>query len=209
LLSALLSTLLISGCSRAPHHPGWVIRSAVELLGPPPPGGYRLLFPYIVGDLYGSPNTGGFVEPVSHGPGSFVLDLNRTQDMLERELAATDFSLGFLHITPAQARIARLTPLALQRDGIDAVGTVQWLDARTQSPLMLVYVDRPARIEGSFSRAGEEVRYDIRASGRGYVWVGSRRAGEHQTVYTAVSPPARLILRISTAGPRAQRGAKK
>jgi hypothetical protein len=77
---------------------------------------------------------------------------------------------------------------------------VQWLDAPTQSPLMLVYVDRPARIDGSFTRAGETIRYDIRASGPGYLWIGSRRAGEHEMLYTAVAPPARLVLRISSAG---------
>lgn len=190
--------LLLAGCSRSPHHPGWVIRSAIEIVGPPPPGGYRLVFPYIVGDLYGSPNTGAFVGPVSRTAGSFVLDLNRTQEVLERELEATDFSLGFLHVVPAATRIARLTPVALEREGIDAVGTVQWLDALTGMPLMLVYVDRPARIEGSSSGGGETLRYDIRASMPGYVWIGSLKAGEHETLYTAVPPPSRLILTINT-----------
>jgi hypothetical protein len=194
----LLSALLLSACSGAPHQPGWVIRSRIELAGPPPPGGYRLIFPYIAGDLYGYPNTGAFVEPVSRGPGGFVLDLNRTHELLERELEPTDFSLRFLHIAPANARIARLTPMALERDGIDAVGTVQWLDARTRGPLMLVYVDRPARIEGAFTRAGETIRYDIRAATPGYVWIGSVRSGGHATLYTAVPPPRRLILVIST-----------
>lgn len=191
--------LLLAGCSRAPHHPGWVIRSDIEIVGPPPVGGYRLVFPYIVGDLYGYPNTGDFVEPVSRTPGRFVLDLNRTQAILERELQATDFSLGFLHVVPAGTRIARLTPIALEREGIEAVGTVQWLDARTHRPLMLVYFDRPGRIEGSSSGGGETLRYDIRASLPGYVWIGSLRAGGHATLYTAVPPPGRLILTINTA----------
>jgi len=179
-----------------------VIHSQIALDGPPPPGGYRLLFPYIVGDLYGSPNTGDFVRPVSRTRDGFVLDLNRTHALLERELGPTDFSLRFLHITPAQARLARLTPIALQRDGIDAVGTVQWLDAQSRSPLMLVYVDRPARIEGSSSRAGETIRYDIRASKSGYVWIGGIRTGGHETLYTAVRPPRRVILNIGTADVR-------
>jgi len=194
--------LLLSACSRAPHHAGWVIHSRIDLVGPVPAGGYRLLFPYIVGDLYGSPNTGDFVAPVMRTPGSFVLDLNRTQELLERELAPTDFSLRFLQIIPADARIARLTPIALQRDGIDAVGPVQWLDAQSRRPLMLVFVDRPARIEGSVTRAGETSRYDIRAPGSGYVWIGSVPVGQHATLYTAVRPPRRLILTISTTGAR-------
>ncbi len=201
--------LLLSACSRAPHHPGWVIHSKIGLAGPPPPGGYRLLFPYIVGDLYGSPNTGDFVAPVTRARGSFVLDLNRTQEFLERELAPTNFSLRFLHIIPADTRIARLAPIALQRDGIDAVGTVQWLDAPSRRPLMLVFVDRPAQIEGSLTRAGETIRYDIRAPKSGYVWIGSVPLGQHATLYTAVSPPRRLILTISTTGARGRDESKQ
>jgi hypothetical protein len=191
---------LLFACSRVPHHPDWVIHSSIALVGPPPAGGYRLIFPYIVGDLYGPADTGDFVTPVSRTPGSLTLDLNRTQGALEHELAPTDFSLRFLHITPAKARIARLTPIALQRDGIDAVGSVEWLDARSRRPLMLVYVDRPAQLEGSMTRAGETIRYDIRVTKPGYVWIGSVQAGEHDTLYTAVPPPRRPILTISTAG---------
>jgi hypothetical protein len=186
-----------------------VIHFTVEIAGPPPPGGYRLVFPYIVGDLYGSPNTGAFVEPASRGPGSFVLDLNLTQEVLERELEPTDFTLGFLHVTPAQTRIARLTPIALERDGIDPVGTVQWLDERTGRPLMLVYVDRPARIAGSFTRAGKTIDYDIRARAPGYVWIGSVPAGEQEMLFRAVPAPRGLILRINPTASSRGNPAKK
>lgn len=185
-----------------------MIHATIEIVGPPP-GGYRLVFPYIAGDLYGSPNTGAFVEPASRGPGSFVLDLNRTQEVLERELEPTHFTLDFLHVTPAQTRIARLTPIALERDGIDPVGTVQWLDARTGRPLMLVYVDRPARIAGSFTRAGKMIGYDIRATAPGYVWIGSVPAGERETLFGAVPAPRQLVLRINTSGSGRGHQAKK
>jgi hypothetical protein len=188
----------LSGCARAPHHAGWVIHSALEVVGPPPAGGYRLAFPYIVGDFYGSPNTGDFVVPVSRTPGGFTLDLNRTQEALESELGPTDFTLRFLRITPAKARIARLTPIALQRVGIEPVGAVEWLDAQSHDALMLVYVDRPARIAGSITRAGETIRYDIRTAKPGYVWVGGIRAGDHDTLYAVVPPPQHLILTITT-----------
>lgn len=201
--AALLALLAAaSGCSRGPHHPGWVIHSALEVVGPAPPAGYRLVFPYIVGDFYGAPTTGDFVVPVSRTPGAFTLDLNRTQGALESELGPTDFSLRFLKITPAKARIARLAPAALQSNGIDPVGAVQWVDARSRRPLMLVYVDRPARIEGSLTRGGITVRYDIRAAGAGYVWIGGVQDGEHGTLYTVVPPPRHLILTIITRSPK-------
>ncbi|HEX8757551.1 MAG TPA: hypothetical protein VF745_14535 [Steroidobacteraceae bacterium] len=174
-----------------------MIRSAIEVVGPPPAGGYRLVFPYIVGDFYGSPNTGDFVAPVSRTPRAFTLDLNRTQRELQSELGPTDFSLRFLKIMPHDARLARLTPVALQPNGIEPVGPAEWLDASTRRPLMLVYVDRPARVAGSFSRGGETIRYDIRVAKAGYVWVGAIQAGRHDTLYTRVPPPRHLVLTIT------------
>lgn len=197
--AALLLALLLAlpGCSRGPHHPGWVIHSAIEVVGPLPAGGYRLVFPYIVGDFYGSPNTGDFVAPVSRTAGGFTLDLNRTQRQLQSELGPTDFSLRFLKIMPHDARLARLTPVALQPHGIEPVGPVEWLDASTRRPLMLVYIDRPARVAGSFSRGGQTIRYDIRVAKPGYVWVGPIKAGQHDTLYTVVPSPRHLVLTIT------------
>ena len=195
-LAAFLLTL--AACSRGPHHPDWVIHSAIEIVGPPPAGGYRLLVPYIVGDLYGSANTGSFVVPSSLSPGAFTLDLNRTQEALESELGPADFELRFLRIAPHDARFARLTPVALQRNGIESVGKVEWLDAGSHTPLMLVYIDRPARIEGSFNHGGAALRYDIRAAKAGYVWIGAIQAGGRDMLYTVVPPPQHLILTITT-----------
>jgi hypothetical protein len=188
----------LAACSRGPHHPDWVIHSSIEVVGPPPAGGYRLIFPYIVGDFYGSPNTGAFVVPVSRTSGGFTLDLNRTQEALESELAPTDFELRFMRITPHDARLARLAPVALQRDGIEPVGTMDWLDAPSGKSLMLVYVDRAARIEGAVTHGGNAFRYDIRVVKPGYVWIGATRTGGHDTLYTTVPPPRQPVLTITT-----------
>lgn len=190
--------LVLAGCSRAPHHPDWVIRSAIEIVGPAPEGGYRLVFPYIVGDFYGPADTGDFVAPVSRTAGGFTLDLNRTQADLESELGPADFSLRLLEAVPADTRLARLAPQALQRNGIDPVGTVQWSDANSPGPLMLVYIDRPARIAGTYVRGGETTRYDIRVAAAGYVWIAGVHAGEHDTLYTVVPAPKHLVLTINT-----------
>jgi len=195
LVAALLA---LAGCGRAPHHPDWVIHCAIEVIGPPPEGGYRLIFPYIVGDFYGPPDTGDFVAPVSRMAGGFTLDLNRTQAALESELAPADFSLRLLKAVPADTRLARLAPEALQRNGIDPVGMVQWSDADSPGPLMLVYIDRQARIAGAYVRGGETTRYDIRVAAAGYVWIAGIRAGGHDTLYTVVPAPKHLVLTINT-----------
>jgi hypothetical protein len=177
-----------------------VIPFSLEVDGPAPAGGYRLVFPYVVGDLYGSPTTGGFVHPGTGPGGTLVLDLNHTAGALASELGPTDFSLGFLKITPPTARIARLTPLALERNGIDPVGPAEWLDARSRQSLMLVYFDRPARITGAVTRNGESLRYDISASRAGYVWIADRRAAAHERLFSAIPRPRRVLLVIRTAG---------
>ena len=186
-----------AGCT-GPHHADWVIHSSIKVIGEPPAGGYRLIFPYIVGDLYGAVNTGAFVVPVSLTSGSFTLDLNRTREALQSELGPADFSMRFLTVAPHDTRLARLAPEALQRNGIDSVGRVEWLGGRGRRPLMLVYVDRPARIAGTFSRGGATLRYDIRVPKPGYVWIGELQTGEHDTVYTVVPPPRDLVLTITT-----------
>jgi hypothetical protein len=178
-----------------------VIHSSVQVVGPQPAGGYRLIFPYIIGDFYGPADTGSFVAPVGSTPGGFTLDLNRAQAALEKELGPVDFTLQFLRIVPHDTRIARLAPAALERNGIDPVGRVEWLDAQSHEPLMLVYVDRPARIAGSATRGGETVRYDIRANKADYVWIGAVQSGEHETLYTVVHPPQHLVLTITTRRP--------
>lgn len=195
MLLAMLAAL--AGCSHGPHHADWLIHSSIETIGSPPAAGYRLVFPYIVGDFYGSPDTGDFVAPVSRAPGAFTLDLNRTQKELESELGPTDFSLRFLEILPHDARLARLAPAALQRNGIEPVGAVEWLDAGTHRPVMLVYFDRPAQIEGSLTRGGETIRYDVHAAKAGYVWIGETHPGAHDTLYTTVSAPQHLVLTIT------------
>lgn len=151
-----------------------------------------------MGDFYGPPDTGDFVAPVSRTASGFTLDLNRTQAALESELAPADFSLRRLKAVPADTRLARLAPAALQRNGIDPVGRVEWSDANSRRPLMLVYVDRPARIEGAYTRGGETTRYDIRVNAPGYVWIAGTRAGEHATVYASVPAPKHLVLTITT-----------
>ena len=74
-------------------------------------------------------------------------------------------------IEPAAARIARLSPFVLPEDGIAPVGMTEWLDADTGAKLMLVYVDRPARMRGEIVYEGRNLRFDIEAKEAGYLWI--------------------------------------
>ena len=74
-------------------------------------------------------------------------------------------------IEPAAARIARLSPFVLPADGIAPVGVAEWLDADTGTKLMLVYLDRPARLRGEIVHRGRNLRFDIEAKEAGYLWI--------------------------------------
>jgi hypothetical protein len=200
-----LTVLALSGCHHAqPDNPDWIIRGKLIFLSedlaseraPLPLATFRLFCPYIAGDIYGPPTTGELVNPTVGPDYRFEMNLNRTQAALLASLQPTELSLSYLHIEPGEARIARLAPLALQADGIEPVGRTQWVDADTRQPLLLLYVDRPARIFGRSGAGARPVRYAIQVTAPGYVWVG-RQAGADEDVYAVTPKPARLFLAVT------------
>src|SRR5262249_4316176 len=144
-----------------PPIPDWIIHSHVAFLEadgktprPKPDEPLRLWMPYVVGDIYGSPNEGELV-PVDLGADlGFTLDLNLKHLRLGKVLLPTKFSMRWMNIEPAQARVARLMPFVLPKDGIAPLGLCEWLDAATGERLMLVYVDQPAKVRGEIVYEG-------------------------------------------------------
>jgi hypothetical protein len=200
-----LALMWLSGCHQSqPVHADWIIRSQLVFLSadlttqrpPLPQGQFRLVFPYIAGDIYGSPTTGDFINPALGADYRFAIDLNRSHKALLASLEPTELSLSYLHIEPAAARVARLAPMVLQADGIEPVGRTDWVDGDTHRTLLLLYLDRPATISG-VGRAGDKpLRYSIQTVAAGYVWVGQQVAAD-ENVYTVIPTPARLLLAVT------------
>jgi hypothetical protein len=205
---AALVIIAVSGCSPSEeslaHRPGWQIHARLVFLAAdlrserpaPPRASYRLWFPYVTGDLYGAPGTGDFINASVGADGVIDIDLGATERDLVHSLEPTEFSLSYLKIEPAAARIARLAPAALQANGIDPIGTTEWVDLDSRESLMLVYADRASRISGRRSARGTSVSYDVRFPGAGYVWIAGRESGQGVT-YIAVPRPAHLALAIT------------
>ena len=198
---------LVAGCgqSESESHHGWVLHSQIKFLAsdlqvardPLPRGSFRLFFPYIAGDLYGPATTGDFIHPVINPDLTFDIDFSRVQQDLTRSLQPTEFSLEYLKIDPPDARIARLAPLALQPDGIEQVAAADWVNEYTHERLMLVYVDRPARITGALVRDDYTIRYNVRAAAPGYVWIARRRTDDGEQMYTEVEKPDKVVLALT------------
>jgi hypothetical protein len=198
----LILAVALLACTRAPpDRPEWVIDTQLAFLSddlsstraPLPLNQFRLMFPYIAGDLYGSPTTGDFIHPTLGTDYRFRIDLNRTHPALLASLEPTNFSVSYLHVEPADARVARLAPLILQSDGIEQVGRLDWFDPDSRRALLLLYLDRPAAITGSTVSRGRPLRYAIRAPAAGYVWVGLESKGG-EDVYAATPKPVRVVL---------------
>jgi hypothetical protein len=202
---AVTASLLLSACS-APEEPAapvredWVLESHVAFLDADgrtpreaPSRGLRLWVPYVVGDIYGAPNAGE-LAPVTFKPDlSFVLDLNKSHENLAKALIPTEFSQKWMIIEPATARIARLSPFVLPLDGIAPVGVAEWLDADTGTKLMLVYLDRPARLRGEIVHQGRNLQFDITATEAGYLWI---QQPEGSGVFRKATWPGRVVLAV-------------
>lgn len=214
-VSVLAAATLLAACGRSEPEPrrDWVIHSRVVFVTedlasdrePLARDAFRLWFPFVSGDLYGTSNVPDFARPELSEDYSFTLDLNRGHPGLLRALEPTAFSFRQLSIEPAEARFARLTPQVLEADGIEQIGTVEWLDTRTREPLMLIYFDRAAAITGTLGTPPQAFRYDIRATEPGYVWV-RRESNEAGAVFRTTGRPKEVVLAI--APPRV-RGASR
>jgi hypothetical protein len=200
-----LATGLLPGCAPKsddadPPHEDWIIESKVTFpekdgrtARPDPKERLRLWVPYIVGDLYGEQNAGEISPVELRANLTFTMNLNLGYNKLARVLVPTAFQEKWLSIEPKDARVARVSPFVLPVDGITPVGTAEWLDADTGTRLMLIYVDRPARIRGDIVYEGRSLRFDISAKEAGYLWV---RQPENSGEYSAVPRPGHLVLAV-------------
>lgn len=178
----------------------WVIESRVQFRAadaktalPAPKEPLRLWMPYVVGDFYGAPNAGEPMPVTLKDDFTFTLDLNQSHAKLLKSLVPTEFTQKWMTIEPAAARVARLSAFVMPKEGIVPVGMTEWLDPDTGSKLMLIYVDRPARIRGEIVWEGRNLRFDIEAKEAGYIWVQQPEgSGEYRTA----TPPVKPILAV-------------
>jgi hypothetical protein len=201
---SVLALLLLAACGRKdvppPPQPSLLVQSRVVFVEadgkterPAPAGALRIWAPYLVGDLYGSPNEGEIVPVTLKADRSFEMNLNGAGKKLEKALVPTVFSQKWMAIEPANARVARVLPFVLPEDNIAPVGVSEWLDRADQSKLMLLYVDRPARIRGDIVYEKRQLTFDIEAKEAGYLWVRQPRGNG---AFTAASRPDQLVLAV-------------
>ena len=204
-LLATLTLVVFAACSKTetpppPEVPALIVESHVAFYQADrrtprekPREPLRLWMPYVVGDLYGSPNAGEITPVTLNDDLSFRMNLNRAGVLLEKALVPTAFVTRWMTIEPAEARIARLLPYVLPADNIQPLGQAEWLDEATRDRYMLIYVDRPARVRGEIVYEKRSLEFDIEAKQAGYLWV---RQPETNGTFTATPRPANIILGV-------------
>lgn len=203
-LIAALALLVLAACGRQeappPEKPSLVVKSRVafyeadaKTTRAAPREPLRLWMPYVVGDIYGSPNEGEVVQATLNADLTFTLNLNGAGKTLEKGLVPTAFSQKWMAIEPAEARVARLLPFVMPADNIGPVGISEWLDEDGGQQLMLIYVDRPARIRGDIIYEERRLKFDIEAKEAGYLWISQP---EGNGTFRDVPWPARVVLGV-------------
>lgn len=200
---AVVQTWLLAACGRdpvPPSEPSLTFESRVVFVeadgktaraAPRIP--LRIWAPMLVGDVYGSPNEGEATQITLKPDLTFRLDLNGVGKTVEKGLVPTKFSQKWMAVEPADARVARMLPFVMEADNIAPVGTAEWLDQESGAKLMLVYVDRPARIRGDIVYEQRRLQFEIDAPKAGFLWV---RQPEGNGTFRAEATPKKLVLAV-------------
>lgn len=132
-----------------------------------------LVFPYIPGDIFGSPDSKPvFIAPVSI-EARVAVNLDRLDSVLA-PLAATVTDAARasgLALAPADARFARMGTFPHEAETFAPVGGGGFLDPVTRDTMILVYFDRPCTITGDRVAGGDTFSHAIRVPAAGLHWI--------------------------------------
>jgi len=169
-----------------PPRDDWRFEARVSIEeGPLEAGEFSLIVPYVLGDMYGGPDSEAYLTPAVSANGAFTVDLNLVHDAMLRELDAREpqpLRDNRMHIEPATVRFATLSPEIVDRR-FKSLGNTNWVNRDSDRVQRLIYFDGPARLTGN--------DLDIRVTEAGYVWV---EMPSSPAVARIVPPPRDLVL---------------
>ncbi len=180
----LLGIYFMTACSSAPivqQRSLSLLESSVEYVGPKNigldpsqyPADVILLFPYISGGIFGSPQSDPlFAIKLNTQHQTFTLDLiSKLEELNQNAKPLNDNwrTLG-MNIVPAETHIARIGTFPFSSTG-DSIGGGGFIDPSDRQSAILVYVDRPCQITGDMQLDAEEYTHNIALPSAGFHWL--------------------------------------
>jgi hypothetical protein len=127
------------------------------------PGQLVLLFPYVPGQIFGSPGSTLLFTKRLSTQDSLHLDLTRALPGLRQGASTLQASADTegLAIRPARTRLARIGTFPFDARAREPLGEGGFIDARTREHLILMYFDRPCVLSGTLHIGEKSYRHDI------------------------------------------------
>lgn len=178
-----LVAAMLAGCSAPVLRPGVDLGAVSRLessaefvdanqrfIAPPEPRrAVRLVFPFIPGALYGSPQRVGAFMTTTDADLRFRLEVSAQSSQVD--LAATSSSVAGVEVEPSTARFVRIGTFPFDAESGEPIGGGGWVDPITREAVLLVYVDRPCTIRGSARFGDMTLEHDLSFSRVGFHWV--------------------------------------
>jgi len=188
-----------------PHNPGLVINARVHFVQDDghmsrealPVEAFVLWFPFIGGDLYGSPTTGDFIRPRVAADYSFSFDLNNALAAAKRSVKVAAWSYGQSEIKPADLKMLRVATFALNRKTVKRVAYTGWRNGETGESFVLAYFDRAGTISGSGSFKGHQTEYRLDVPSDGFYWLQYEESSTGTAVSVRTAKPENLVLTLA------------
>ena len=162
------------------------------------PGHLLLVFPYIPGQIFGTPGSDLlFTERLTPG-GTLHLELESALPGLQEgaaTLRATADSEG-LSVKPARTRLARIGTFPFDAKTLEPLGEGGFIDGRTREHMILVYFDRPCVLSGTLNVDQEVYVHDIVIPAAGFHFLRIQQTGAGRYVLSRADETSRIVFSI-------------
>lgn len=158
-----------------------------------------LVFPYIPGQLFGTPGSDLLFTVLLTPDDTLQLDLSRALPGLQAgvdTLQATGETAG-LSARPARTRFARIGTFPFDAKTREPLGAGGFIDGETREHLLLTYFDRPCVLSGTLVIDGAAYVHDIRIPAAGFHWLRIRQQGDGRYVVSRTQDASRIVFTIN------------
>lgn len=162
------------------------------------PGQLVLVFPYVPGQIFGSPGSDILFTVLLTPQGGLQLDLTRALPGLRQ--GATTLQAGVntegLSIRPAGTRLARIGTFPFDAGTLEPLDEGGFIDARTREHMILVYFDRPCVLSGTLRVGEESYLHDITIPAAGFHFLRVRQEDARRYALVRADAASAVIFSI-------------